>query len=185
LADEKRYGEAEKLFRETLEIKRRRLGDDHHSTLVTAGNLAETLTAEGKYAEAEQLLRQTLATEQRKLGAEHSDTLVSMADLAEVLVKENRLPEAERIYRELLQGRRQALGADHPYTADTAYDLACVLAREGKRDEAIANLQFAVDHGLRADGRAGLPSDPNLNSLHGDARFAAITAKAVPPATTR
>jgi hypothetical protein len=84
-----------------------------------------------------------------------------------------------------LQGQRQALGADHPYTADTAYDLAGVLAREGKRDEAIASLQFAVDHGLNADDRAGLAGDPDFKSLHGDARFAAIAAKAVPPATTR
>jgi hypothetical protein len=60
-----------------------------------------------------------------------------------------------------------------------------VLAREGKRDEAIANLQFAVDHRLSADGGAGLPEDPELNSLHGDARFAAIAAKAIPPATTQ
>jgi serine/threonine protein kinase/Tfp pilus assembly protein PilF len=181
LADEKRYDEAARLYRETLTIQRQRLGDDHRSTLVTAGNLAHMLTDEGKYAEAEQLLRQTLTTEQRKLGAQHSDTLVTMDNLAEVLAKVKRLPEAEKTYREVLSGRRTALGVDHPYTAGTAYDLACVLAREGKRDEALANLQFAVDHALNANTRAGLAADPDLYSLHGDARFAAIAAQTHPP----
>jgi serine/threonine protein kinase/flagellar biosynthesis regulator FlbT len=181
LAAEKRYDEAAQLYRETFAIQRRRLGDDHRSTLVTAGNLAHMLMDEGKYAEAEQLLRQTLTTEQRKLGAQHSDTLVTMDSLAQVLAREKRLPEAEKTYREVLSGRRTALGADHPYTAGTAYDLACVLAREGKRDEALVNLQFAVDHALNANTRAGLAADPDLNSLHGDARFAAITAQTHPP----
>jgi len=180
LADEKRYNEAAQLYRDTLAIQRRRLGDDHRSTLVTAGNLAHMLADEGKYAEAEQLLRHTLATEQGKLGPEHSDTLVTMDNLAELLAKEKRLSEAEKTYREVLSGRRTALGVDHPYTAGTAYDLACVLAREGKRDEALANLQFAVDHALNANTRAGLSADPNLNSLHNDARFAAIAAKSPP-----
>jgi eukaryotic-like serine/threonine-protein kinase len=181
LAAEKRYNEAAQLYRETFAIQRRRLGDDHRSTLVTAGNLAHMLTDEGKYTEAERLLRQTLTTEQRKLGAQHSDTLVTMDNLAQVLAKEKRLPEAEKTYREVLSGRRTALGADHPYTAGTAYDLACVLAREGKRDDALANLQFAVDHALNPSTRAGLAADPDLNSLHGDARFAAITVQTKPP----
>jgi eukaryotic-like serine/threonine-protein kinase len=181
LADEKRYDEAARLYSETLAIQRRRLGDDHHSTLVTAGNLAHMLIDHGKYAEAEQLLRQTLAIEQRKLGPEHSDTLVTMDNLAEVLAREKRLLEAEKTYREVLSGRRTALGVDHPYTAGTAFDLACVLAREGKREEALANLQFAVDHALNADTRAGLAADSDLNPLHVDPRFAAIAAQTHPP----
>jgi hypothetical protein len=54
LLDEKRYPEAEVLLRQTLEIKLRRLGPEHRSTLVTMGHLAETLSKEGQYAEAEQ-----------------------------------------------------------------------------------------------------------------------------------
>ena len=178
LAGQKRYPEAAQLYRDTFAIQRKRLGDDHRSTLVTAANLAHMLTEQGQYDDAEQLLRQTLATEQRTLGPQHSDSLATMDALAQVLTKEKREPEAEKIYREVLQGRRAALGDEHPYTAETAYDYSRVLAREGKRDEALTNLQFAVNHALPADTRAGLPADPDFSSLHGDPTFALIAKAA-------
>lgn len=75
---EKRYSEAETLLRDTLAAKLKTLGPDHRSTLVTKGNLAETLGDEGKNAEAEQLIRETLESERRALGPDHSDTLVTL-----------------------------------------------------------------------------------------------------------
>jgi eukaryotic-like serine/threonine-protein kinase len=178
LANEKRNGEAEKLFRETLEIKRRLLGPEHRSTLVTMGNLADVLSGEGQYVEAEQLVRQTLATERRALGPDHTDTLVTLYSLANLLKNEKRYAESERTFHEALEGRRRALGIGHPDTAATAYDLACVLALDGKRDEAFANLKFALEHGLSTETRQNLEKDEDLKSLHGDPRFDAIVAAA-------
>jgi serine/threonine protein kinase/tetratricopeptide (TPR) repeat protein len=174
LRGEQRYAEAEKLLRETLEIQRRRLGPEHHSTLITMGRLARVLTNEGRYSEAEQLVRQSLETERRTLGPDHSDTLFIMQDLGDLLKKEKRYSEAEKAQRDTLEGRRRALGPGHPDTASTAYDLACVLALEGKRDEAFANLRFAVEHELPAETRQGLEKDADLKSLHGDPRFASL-----------
>jgi eukaryotic-like serine/threonine-protein kinase len=174
LSEEKRYAEAEKLYREALPIMRKRLGPDHAFTLLNASNLAQVLTAEGRCREAEELLRQTLATERRILGPEHNYTLHALDGLGEVLTKEKRYPEAEKAYRETLAGMRRALGDGHPDTASVAYGLAAVLALEGKRDESFANLRFAVEHALDANLRGGLEKDPNLKSLHGDARFDAL-----------
>jgi serine/threonine protein kinase len=186
LNNEKRYGEAEKLFRETLEIKRRLLGPDHRSTLVTMGNLAGLLAMEGQYSEAEQLVRQTLETERRSLGPDHSDTLVTLDTLGDLLKREKRYSESEKAFRDTLEGRRRALGVNHPDTASTAYDLACVLALDGKRDEAFANLEFALKHGLLADIRQGLEKDDDLKSLHADPRFDALVAAArQPPAVAQ
>ena len=181
-SNEKRYGEAEKLFRETLEIKRRLLGPEHRSTLVSMGNLAEVLASEGQYTEAEQLVRQTLETERRVLGPDHSDTLVTLYSLGDLLKKEKRYAESEKVYREALEGRRRALGPGHPDTAATAYDLACVLALDGKRDDAFANLKFAVEHALPAEVRLGLEKDTDLISLHGDPRFDSLVVAARQPA---
>jgi serine/threonine protein kinase len=183
LANEKRFGEAEKLFRETLEIKRRLLGPEHRSTLVTMGNLADVLSQEGQYTDAEQLVRKTLETERRILGPGHSDTLATLDSLGGLLKNEKHYSESEKIYRETLEGRRRALGIGHPDTAATAYDLACVLALDGKRDEAFANLKFALEHALSADTRQNLEKDADLTSLHGDPRFAALAAAARQPAT--
>jgi hypothetical protein len=40
------------MHREVLEVKRRVLGPEHPSTLMTAGNLANSLQHQGKHAEA-------------------------------------------------------------------------------------------------------------------------------------
>ncbi len=176
LYSEKRYPEAEKLLRDTLEIKRKRLGPESRSTLVTVGNLADALTAEGQYTEAERLVRQTLETERRVLGPAHYDTFFTMEGLGELLKKETRYPEAEKVLRETFEDRRRALGPAHPDTASSAYDLGCVLALEGKRDEAFANLRYAVDHGLSTEQRLDLKTNAGLTSLHGDPRFDALTA---------
>jgi non-specific serine/threonine protein kinase/serine/threonine-protein kinase len=178
LTDEKRYPEAEALYRQTLEIKRKRLGDDHRLTLVTAGNLGSVLTQEGKYAEAEALTRKTLEAERRTLGSEHSDTLTTVLNLAELEAAEKHLADADKDFREAFEGIGKSLGMDHPSTAGVAYEYACVLALEGKRDEAFSKLEFAVDHPLDATHRKDLITQPDLNSLHADPRWAAIAAKA-------
>jgi tetratricopeptide (TPR) repeat protein len=150
LNDEEHYPEAEKVFRETLAIKTKKLGAEHRSTLVTAGNLANVLRHEGKYAEAEQLIRQTLAIEERTLGKDHTDTLVSKAVLGQVLGEEGHYPEAERVLREDYDSLLRVVGKDHPYTAQSAYDLAVLYAAEGKKAEAVTMLTAPSTMGCRA-----------------------------------
>jgi len=48
----------------------------------------------------------------------------------------------------------------------------------GKRDEALALLREAVDHGLAPNIALYMEKDPDLEALHGDPRFAALTAHA-------
>jgi serine/threonine protein kinase len=177
LLNEKRYPEAEKLFRETHEIKRRVLGPEHRSTLVTEGNLADTLRIEGRYPEAERLFREMLDAMRRTLGPSHSDYLVNLYAFGTTLQGEKRFPEAERVLRDALEAQRHVLGDAHPDTADSAYTLAEVLAAQGKQQDALNNLQFAVEHGLRSDVRSGLGEDEAFKSMHGNPRFEALLAK--------
>jgi hypothetical protein len=44
---------------------------------------------------------------------------------------------------------RRVLGPDHASTASAGYHVACVLALEGRRNEALALLRAAVEHGRR------------------------------------
>src|SRR5678815_2757682 len=53
--------------------------------------------------------------------------------------------------------------------ADDAYSAACCLARGGDADRAFALLPHAFDRGYR--DLAHLETDPDLESLHGDARW--------------
>jgi pentatricopeptide repeat protein len=53
-----------------------------------------------------------------------------------------------------------------------------MLGRKGNRDEAFSLLREAVDHGLPPNADLGIEKDPDLKSLHGDPRFAALVAHA-------
>jgi tetratricopeptide (TPR) repeat protein len=60
LADQGRYAEAEKLFRETLDIQRRLLGPEHPDTATSAYNVACMLARRGNRDEALSLLREAV-----------------------------------------------------------------------------------------------------------------------------
>ena len=68
------YAEAERLFRQALEIRREVLGEEHPSYATTLNNLASLLQATGQYAEAERLHRQALETFRASLGDNHPNT---------------------------------------------------------------------------------------------------------------
>jgi non-specific serine/threonine protein kinase/serine/threonine-protein kinase len=141
-------------------------------------NLANVLKDEGHYAEAEKLYRETLDVERRVLGPEHPRTLWLMNNLANVLTDEGRYAEAEKLFRKTLDIRRRVLGPESPDAASSTYNLSCIAARQGRRDEALSLLREAVDHGLRPGADLGMDTDPDLKSLHGDPRFAALVAHA-------
>ena len=158
--------EAEKLQRQGLEIGRRVLGNDHPSVLLAIGNLANTLLSEGKAAEAEPLQREALEGRRRILGPNHPETQYAIANLANILSAQKRYREAEALYREALQGEIRVLGDTHPEIAFAWYNLATVEAVQGKRNDALADLQKAIDHGYNDPDEIG--QDPGWNTLRND-----------------
>ena len=94
--------------------------------------------------------------------------------MVRTLEKEGRYDEAENLARATLDTQRRVLGPDHPDAASTAYDLACVLAHRGRREEALAALRDAIDHGLDAVTDLAIAKDPDLTSLREDPRFEAL-----------
>ncbi len=176
--EEGHYAEAEKLFREGLEGYRRVLGPEHPDTLESMHGLASLLGLEGHYAEAEKLFRETLDINRRVLGAEHPFTLATMNDLADDLEQEGQYDEAEKLFRENLDVSRRVLGPENPLTAMSTYNLGGIALHKGNRGEALALLREAVDHGLPPKGSLDMDKDPDLKSLHGDPRFAALVAHA-------
>jgi tetratricopeptide (TPR) repeat protein len=70
-----RYDEAEPLYKQALELRKRLLGENHPSTASSYNNLASLYNAMGRYEEAEPLYEQALAICQRVLGVNHPNTV--------------------------------------------------------------------------------------------------------------
>ncbi|MEG3440445.1 tetratricopeptide repeat protein, partial [Pannus brasiliensis CCIBt3594] len=66
-----RYGEAEPLYRQALEMRKRLLGEEHPDVATSLNNLAYLYRETGRYGEAEPLYRQALEMGKRLLGEEH------------------------------------------------------------------------------------------------------------------
>ncbi len=177
LAGEGHFADAEKLQKGVVDGKQRILGPEDPATLDAMHNLANILLYEGHFTDAESLLREVLDIQRHILGPEHPDTLRTMSNLAAALVEEGR-PEAEQLTLETRDLERRVLGPDHPQTAASTYNLACMAARQGHADQAMALLRDSVDHGLGPVYLLGIPSDPDLKTLHDDPRFDPIVADA-------
>ena len=80
-----------------LATKERVRGNEHPSTLITAGHLANAYSGQGKHAEAVALYGEVLATQKRVLGDTHSSTLLTAGDLAIVYSNQGKYAEAEAL----------------------------------------------------------------------------------------
>jgi tetratricopeptide (TPR) repeat protein len=116
---------------DTLQRRRRVLGDDHADTLAAAHNLAIDHHALGRFAQARRLNEETFAARCRILGAEHPDTLASANNLAIDLYADGDPNAAAQRDETTLQLRRQILGPDHPCTFTSENNLAVALRAVG------------------------------------------------------
>src|SRR5207248_6544652 len=112
----------------------------------------------------------------RVSGAEHQDTIRSMSNLGSTLAHMGKYAEAQKVELEALEIQRRVLGPEHPDTAASTYNLACIAAHLGHREEALSLLREALDAHLDVETMQGIENEPNLRSLHGDARFEALLA---------
>jgi tetratricopeptide (TPR) repeat protein len=181
---EGKFAEAERLHRQTLDSYRRLYGRDHPETASSLHNLANALAHQDRFAEAEKFYREGMEVDLRVLGPEHPKTLDMMNDLASDLSDQGHYQEAEKLNRTVLEIRRRVFGPDHPITASSTYNLGCIAALIGRRNEAIALLSQAVDHGLDADLDMRIDRDSDLKSLHGDPEFTKLVAHAKEQAPT-
>ena len=127
LHDQGKYGEAEPLYREALELDRQTLGNRHQSTLDSINNLGALLQDKGDLTAAEPLYREALELDRGTLGSRHKNTLASINNLGVLLHNKGDLAAAEPLYREALEVRRATLGDRHPHTLASITNLGLLL----------------------------------------------------------
>jgi tetratricopeptide (TPR) repeat protein len=155
-----RPAEAERLFRQVLELRMRVLGAEHPATLATRYGLARAVAFSGRHAEAEAAFRELRASLSRVLGDDHQDTMGAGHQLARLAGKQGRWQEAEAAHRRVLEDRRRVLGEEHLTTLSSRHNVIRALAGQGRWAEAEAGYRDLLPTLVRVLG----PDHPNTLS---------------------
>ena len=139
-----RYSEAEPLYQQALEMRKRLLGEEHPDVAGSLNNLAGLYRSQGRYSEAEPLYQQALEMRKRLLGEEHPSVATSLNDLALLYDSQGRYSEAEPLYQQALEMRKRLLGPEHPDVATSLSNLAELYNSQGRYAEAEPLYQQAL-----------------------------------------
>jgi tetratricopeptide (TPR) repeat protein len=126
-----RWEDAERLFREVVEINRRQVGLEHPRTLNAISNLAAFHLGMEHYDEAEELFESGLDPMRRIMGDEHPMTLKMESNLAWLYILQGRYPAAESLLLQNLEVKRRVLGELHPSTVGGLENLVALYERMG------------------------------------------------------
>lgn len=152
LCDRGELKAAERIYRDSLQLKQRVLGPDHPETLRSAKGLAAVLYEQAGYVAAEELYREVMRSQETRLGADHPETLETADALGVVLDRQGRGTEAHALLHRAMNGLTHRLGAAHPDTLHAINNLAVILQGQSRNDEAEQLLRHVIDHNERIFG---------------------------------
>jgi tetratricopeptide (TPR) repeat protein len=127
-----KYAQAQPLFEEVLEIRRRLLGEDHPFTAEGYHNVAYSLHAQARYAAAQPLYEKALEIHRRLLGEDHPQTATIYNNLAFNLNAQGKYLAAQPLLEKALEIKRHLLTDDHPDTAVGYNNVAYNLHAQGR-----------------------------------------------------
>jgi Flp pilus assembly protein TadD len=131
-----RYNDAEPLYLQSLDIRKRQLGNDHPDVATILNNLAGLYESQGRYNDAEPLYLQSLDIRKRQLSNDHPDVATSLNNLAQLYYSQGRYNDAEPLLLQSLDIRKRQLGNDHPDVAQSLNNLAQLYYSQGQYNDA-------------------------------------------------
>jgi len=165
LEAEQKYAEAERLYRDALDISERAYGPEHRETATCLDNLATCLRKQGRYVDAVTFCSRSLAIREAVLGAKHAHTAASACNLGFLYRTLGRYDEAQDLLGRSLSVREQTLGEHHPYVAESLDRLAGLCRDLGRYDEAAQLCERAVRIRREALGDDHPLTAASLNNL--------------------
>ena len=172
LQSQRKYAEAEALFRQGLEIPSGATSADRQQAVRTHLRLAEVVGDRSSAAEAEQLHREALTAYRDAFPPGDPNIADALTKLALLVRPQHRFNEAEPLFREAYEIHRGAIPVDHRAIGESAANLANVLitlARYAEAEplarEAVAEHQLAVPQDVWALAFARLELGRNLLAL--------------------
>lgn len=133
-----RFGQAERVWGRSLQLKISILGSNHPAVAYTGNHLAGLHYLLGRYSEAEAYAKKCLQVYKIAHGSNHPSVALCFHNLASLYHVQGRYTEAEQSYKSSLSIRKELLGADHPDTISVtkAYaDLLKILGRDREAQE--------------------------------------------------
>ncbi len=159
-----KHAEAELVLRESLDLRRKLLGDEHPDIAASLNNLAWLLHDKQRLEEAEPLYREALAIQRKVYGREHPAIAATLNNLGVLLDRRHLLADSEPLLREALAMRVELLGVEHPDVGTSSQTLGALLAQKGDLVEA----ERLYRQALAVWGKALPARHPNLAfPLHG------------------
>ncbi len=160
-----RYDQAEPLFLQALELRKRLLGEDHPHVAQSLNNLAFLYYSQGLYDQAEPLFLQALELRKRLLGDNHPDVASSLHNLASLYDSQGLYDQAEPLYLQALELCQRLLGDNHPDVAQSLNNLASLYESQGRYDQAEPLLLQALELRKRLLGDNHPDVATSLNNL--------------------
>ena len=158
----------------SLAIREKSLPADHLLVAESLQGLGVTLMSNFQLAEARPLLERALSIREKALGKNHPDFATSLGDLALLTYYEGHHDRAIPLFESAVAIQEKTLPPDHPFLLGNYLNLACLSAVTGKPEAALQYLDKAAERGYQYPA---IMEDPDLNSLHDNARFKALAAK--------
>jgi len=160
-----RFAEAEKMARESLDIRRKLFGDQSVEVADSLRDLAILLGDQGSWIDAEAKAREVLAIRRERLGTEHPLVASALADVAWAAGANGKLAEAAALEREALEIRSKILPVEHPDIAQSLYLLGDRMRQRGNLDDAYSVLSATYAIQRKSVGEDNPGSLDTLNSL--------------------
>lgn len=133
---EHRWDDAEKLFRDTIEIRERELGPANLEVALALNNLGVLLENRKRLTEAEPLLARAVRIWETAAGPKHPWLAAGFNNLAIVYSGLGQLDQAETDFRRAIEIAAAELPADHPDLATYRLSYAQLLRKLGRKGEA-------------------------------------------------
>ena len=129
--------EAIPLLKDSLEIKKVKLGPDHPDTLMTMNNLAGCYMQSGNLDQALPLMKETLELLKAKVGADHPNTIRTMNNLASIYMRKRQFDQAVPLFEQAVKVLRDKAGPEHPTTVAIQNNLLKAYEEWGKPSPAL------------------------------------------------
>jgi CHAT domain-containing protein/tetratricopeptide (TPR) repeat protein len=130
-----RWEEAERVFREAVQIRGRVLGEDHPDYATSLNSLGYAYFRLREYEKSEALFIQALAIRRRHPGAGSGLLLQTLGNLSNLYIQRNRQPDARPLCAEAAEIARREFGGNDVRYADALRRWASVCWLSGFPDE--------------------------------------------------